>query len=84
MATTIKRTVISFAPLHSLLRERKIADLQLAQRIGEKVAVVRNIQLNSHTTTVEVLRKICEELQCQPGDIMEAIQVEIIPANPPK
>lgn len=60
-----------------------MTDLQLAQRIGEKVTVVRNIQLNSHTTTVEVLRKICEELQCQPGVIMEAIQVEIIPAPPP-
>lgn len=75
------RSIISYKPLQTLLRERGITDLQLAQKIGEKVAVVRKIQLNGEITTMEVIRKICEVLECHPGDIMRREEVTIIPAR---
>lgn len=76
-----RRTIISFDLLRTLLRERDITDLQLARKIGEKVGVVRNIQLHPDITTIEVIRKICEELQCEPGDIMRRQECYVIPAR---
>lgn len=76
-----KRTVISFEPLRSLMAERGMTDLQLARKIGEKVGVVRDIQLHAETTTIEVIRKICEALECHPGDIMKREEMLVIPAK---
>lgn len=76
-----KRSIISFEPLRELLREREMTDLQLAKKIGEKVAVVRKIQLQTETTPIEVIRKICEALQCEPGDIMKREELIVIPAT---
>lgn len=76
-----KRTVISYDPLWSLLLEREISPLQLARIIGERVSVIRNIQLHPETTTMEIIRRICEALDCEPGDIMKAEDIYVIPAN---
>lgn len=73
--------IMSFAPLRSLLRKREITELQLARKIGEKVGVVRNIQLQPKTTTVEVILKICDALGCQPCDIMKLEEAFFIPAK---
>ena len=74
-----ERTIISFQPMRSLLRQRGISDLQLAHKINEKVDVVRNIQLHPDTTTVEVIRKICQELHCNLEDIMRNEEIVVIP-----
>lgn len=76
-----KRSFISFEPLRKLLHKREMTDLQLARKIGEKVGVVRKIELNSETTTMEVIRKICEVLECHPGDIMKRDELIVIPAT---
>lgn len=74
-------SIISFDPMQTLLTQCNMTDLQLARKIGEKVDVVRNIQLHSDTTTIEVIRKICEVLKCHPGDIMERKDLQVIPAK---
>jgi DNA-binding Xre family transcriptional regulator len=77
----IPHTVISFEPLRSLLLERGVTDTQLAKKIGEKVGAVRDIQLHPETTTIEIIRKICQELHCEPGDIMKSMEGYFIPAK---
>ncbi len=80
-ADGIRYSIISFEPLRSLLRERDMTDLQLAKKIGERVAVVRKIQLQTETTPIDVIRKICEVLECQPGDIMKRDELIMYPAK---
>jgi len=70
---------LSFDPMHRLMQERNITDLQLAQKVGVKVDVIRNTYKYQDTVTLSVVRRICEALDCGPGDLMTARKVECIP-----
>ncbi len=37
-----EKVYLSFDPMHRLMRERNITDLQLAQKVGVKVDMIRN------------------------------------------
>ncbi len=76
-----ERAYLSFDPMHRLMRERNITDLQLAQKVGVKVDVIRNTYKYQNTVTLSVIRRICEALDCGPGDLMTAGMVECIPAK---
>ena len=72
-----ERVYLSFDPMHRLMQERNITDLQLAQ----KVDVIRNTYKYQDTVTLSMIRSICEALDCGPGDLMTAGKVECIPAK---
>ena len=72
-----ERVYLSFDPMHRLMQERNITDLQLAQ----KVDVIRNTYKYLDTVTLSMVRSICEVLDCGPGDLMTAGKVECIPAK---
>ena len=76
-----ERVHLSFEPMHRLMRERNITDLQLAQKVGVKVDVIRNIHKYQDTVTLSMVRNICVALDCCPGDLMTAVKVECIPAK---
>lgn len=72
---------LSFAPMHRLMRERNITDLQLARKVGVKVDVIRNMYKYQDTITLSLVRNICETLGCGPEDLMSAEKVTVIPAK---
>lgn len=76
-----ERVYLSFDPMHRLMRERGITDLQLAKKVGVKVDVIRNTYKYQDTVTLSTIRSICEALDCGPGDLMTAGKVECIPAK---
>ena len=76
-----ERVYLSFDPMHRLMQERNITDLQLAQKVGVKVDVIRNTYKYQDTVTLSTIRSICEALDCGPGDLMTAGKVECIPAK---
>ena len=71
-----EKVYLSFDPMHRLMQERNITDLQLAQKVGVKVDVIRNTYKYLDTVTLSQVRSICEALDCGPGDLMTAGKVE--------
>lgn len=67
-----ERVYLSFDPMHRLMRERNITDLELARKAGVKVDVIRNIDRYQDTVTLSLVRSICEALDCGPEDLMTA------------
>lgn len=76
-----ERVYLSFDPMHRLMRERDITDLQLARKVGVKVDVIRNTYKYQDTVTLSVVQRICEVLDCGPEDLMTAGKAEYIPAK---
>ena len=76
-----EKVYLSFDPMHRLMRERGITDLQLAQKVGVKVDVIRNTYKYLDAVTLSQVRSICEALDCGPGALMTAGKVECIPAK---
>lgn len=72
--------VFSYEPMFQLMQQKGITDLQLAKRIRVKVDAIRDIQLRSDTTTISMIKDICKELECSPGDLIEVQHVKIFPA----
>jgi len=62
-----ERVYLSFDPMHRLMQERNITDLQLAQ----KVDVIRNTYKYLDTVTLSQVRSICEALDYGPGDLYD-------------
>ena len=67
--------------MHRLMRERGITDLQLAQKVGVKVDVIRNTYKYQDTVTLSMVRSICEALDGGPGDLMPVGRLECVPAQ---
>lgn len=78
---THERTYLSFNPLDETLKKRGITDLQLAQKVGVKVDVIRNMYKYQNTVSLSLVRDICEALDCGPGDLIAAKKVTVIPAK---
>ena len=76
-----ERVYLSFDPMHRVMREKNITDLELARKIGVKVDVIRNTYKYQDTVTLSMIRSICEVLDCGPGDLMTAGKVLYIPAK---
>ena len=72
---------LSFDPMHRLIQERGMTDIQLAKKVGVRVDVIRNTYKYQDTVTLSMIRSICEARDCGPGDLMTAGKVECIPAK---
>lgn len=55
-----------------MLAKRKMSVTELSQRVGitmANISILKNGKAKA--VKIETLNKICEALQCQPGDILE-------------
>lgn len=61
-----------------MLAKRKMSVTELSNRVGITMANI-SILKNGKAKAIklETLNKICEVLQCQPGDILEYVEEEI-------
>ena len=55
-----------------MLAKRKMSVTELSQRVGitmANISILKNGKAKA--VKIETLNKICEALQCQPGDVLE-------------
>lgn len=58
--------------LDVIMAKRKISSLELSEKIGITTANLSILKTNKgKAIRFSTLEKICEVLQCQPGDILE-------------
>ena len=69
---------VSYKPLWKLLIDLGVKKKDLAARAGISPASITKMGKNGHVTT-EVLMKICMTLECQIGDVMEFVPVNLPP-----
>ena len=61
--------------LDVMMAKRKISSMELAERIGITTANLSILKTGkAKAVRFSTLEKICEELECQPGDILEYVQ----------
>ena len=68
--------------LDVMLAKRKMRSKELAERIGiteQNVSLLKSGKVKG--VRFETLEKICEVLQCQPGDILEYRTEEVPPLS---
>jgi putative transcriptional regulator len=64
--------MISYKPLQKLLIDRDIKKQDLQGRIKVSWSTMAKFSKNQYVS-LEVIDKICAELDCQPGDLIEYI-----------
>lgn len=69
---------VSYKPLWKLLIDLGVKKKDLSARAGVSPASLTKMGKNGHVTT-EVLMKICIALDCQIGDVMEFVPVDLPP-----
>jgi putative transcriptional regulator len=58
--------------LDVMMAKRKISSMELAERVGITSANLSILKTGkAKAVRFSTLEKICEELECQPGDILE-------------
>ncbi|WP_366524084.1 helix-turn-helix transcriptional regulator [Lagierella sp.] len=58
-----------------MLAKRKMSVTELSNRVGITMANISILKNNrAKAIRFETLNKICEVLQCQPGDILEYVE----------
>lgn len=65
--------MISYKPLLKLLIEKNLKKTDLKKIAGLSSKTVAKLNKGEYIA-LEVVDKLCEELDCQPGDIMEYIK----------
>lgn len=66
--------MIDFTGVKVLLAKRHMTQKQLAERTGIRYDTISKISLGTISRVpVDVLDRICQALNCQPGDLMEYI-----------
>lgn len=60
-----------------MLAKRKMSVTELAEKVGITIANL-SILKNGHAKAIrlETLDKLCKALSCQPGDLLEFVEVE--------
>ena len=66
---------VSYDRLFGLLKERGIKKVALRTKYGLNPKTVDSLTKNK-SVTVDTIMKLCEILNCQPGDIMEYVADE--------
>jgi len=76
----IRRTIISFDPFLKREDVRGLTDAQVGKKFGLAVKTVKAMRLHQDVP-FETIQILCHQLQCQPGDVLNAIEVYTIPAK---
>jgi len=64
---------ISFKPLWKLLIDKNMTKTNLREAIGISKSTLAKMSKNEYIS-LEVIKKICQYLKVQPGDIIEYIE----------
>ena len=64
--------MISFKPMKEFLKNKGITQYQLIERGVLSPVHVTRLSCN-HNFTLNFINKLCSELQCQPGELIEYI-----------
>jgi DNA-binding Xre family transcriptional regulator len=78
MQTMSRALKVSYKPLWKLLIDLGVKKKDLAVRAGISPASITKMGKNGYVTT-EVLMKICMALDCQIGDVMEFVPIDMPP-----
>lgn len=62
--------MIVYYKLDSLLENRGMKKIDLQRKLGISPSTMANFSKNKYVA-MSIIDKICKELQCQPGDVME-------------
>lgn len=76
----IKRTVISFDPFLRREDVRDLTDAQVGKKFGLATQTVKAMRRHQDVP-FETIRIVCHQLECQPGDILDATTVYTIPSR---
>ena len=76
----IRRTIISFDPFLKREDVRGLTDAQVGKKFGLATKTVKAMRLHQDVP-FETIQILCHQLQCQPGDVLNAIEVYTIPAK---
>jgi putative transcriptional regulator len=63
---------IDYSKLFSLMKERGLTTYRIRKEKIIPEGTLQNLRNNSPVST-ETIEKLCDALQCQPGDIMEYV-----------
>lgn len=63
---------LDYKPLWKLLIDRDMTKTDLQKATGLSAATIAKLGRGGNVTTAVILR-ICDHLQCQPGEIMERV-----------
>ena len=74
---------ISYKPLWRLLLEKNMNKTELMRAIGLSPPTLAKLSKNE-TVDGKIIARICEYLNCQPGDIMEYLKEEPKPKKSKK
>ena len=80
MKRGIRRTIISFDPFLKREDVRGLTDAQVGKKFGLATKTVKAMRLHQDVP-FETIQILCHQLQCQPGEILNAIEVYTIPAK---
>lgn len=69
--------MISFDPMRKFMKENGITQYQLLQSGILLPAHVTRLSCN-HNFTLKFIDKLCRELNCQPGDLIEYVEEILI------
>ena len=67
--------MIVYNKFNRLLEEKGISKTELQKKLGISPSTMSNFGKNQYVA-LSVIDKICTELKCQPGDIMEWVENE--------
>ena len=76
----IRRTIVSFDPFLKREDVRGLTDAQVGTKYGLATKTVKAMRLHQDVP-FETIQILCHQLQCQPGDILIAIEVYTLPAK---
>lgn len=66
---------ITYSKLFSLLNKKKISKTTLQKQVGMSSTTMAKLS-KDEKVSLSIIEEICKALQCQPGDIMEIVEVE--------
>ncbi len=74
-----RTTVITFGPFFQMSEIFGKSDSCISKKIGIEGSVLNKMRRHEDVP-FDVIQKICHAMECQPGDIMEANTIYVIPA----
>ena len=76
----IRCTIISFDPFLRREDVRDLTDAQIGRKFGLATQTVKAMRRHQDVP-FETIQTICHQLECQPGDILDATTVYTIPGR---
>ena len=75
-----RTTIITFNPFFRRSEIKGKSDSYISRKTGIDISTLKKMRKHNDVPS-DVIGKICQVLECQPGDIMEAGTIYVIPAK---